>query len=73
MQLVGARSIVAVSATVLAGPAILVAASATATMSSLEMEAKFGWRSSGRKWCDMFLVSDGQPELGSWLDVKRQP
>ena len=67
------RSIVAVSATVLAGSAILVAASATAAMSSLETGAKFRWRSSGKKWCNMFLVSDGQPELGSWLDVKQQP
>ena len=28
---------------------------------------------SGRKWCDLFLISDGQPELGSWLDAKQQP
>ena len=67
------RSIVAVSAAVLAGSAILVAASATVAMSSLETGAKFRWRSSGKKWCNMFLVSDGQPELGSWLDVKQQP
>ena len=67
------RCIVAVSAAVLAGSAILVAASATAAMSSLETGAKFRWRSSGKKWCNMFLVSDGQPELGSWLDVKQQP
>ena len=55
------------------GSAILVAASATVAMSSLETGAKFRWRSSGKKWCNMFLVSDGQPELGSWLDVKQQP
>ena len=67
------RSIVAVSAAVLAGSAILVAASATSAMSSLETGAKFRWRSSGKKWCNMSLVSDGQPELGSWLDVKQQP
>ncbi|CAL1145789.1 unnamed protein product, partial [Cladocopium goreaui] len=67
------RSIVAVSAAVLAGSAILVAASATVAMSSLETGAKFRWRSSSKKWCNMFLVSDGQPELGSWLDVKQQP
>ena len=55
------------------GSAILVAASATVAMSSLETGAKFRWRSSGKKWCNMFLVSDGQPELGSWLDEKQQP
>ena len=68
-----AAPIVAVSAAVLAGSAILVAASATSAMSSLETGAKFRWRSSGKKWCNMSLVSDGQPELGSWLDVKQQP
>ena len=75
MKVVSACFLVAVSAAVVGDSAILVADSATlmAASATREKDAKAKWTSLGTKWCELFLVSVDQPQLGSWLDVKLQP
>ena len=75
MKVVSACFLVAVSAAVMADSAILVADSAPlmAASATREKDAKAKWISLATKWCELFLVSVDQPQLGSWLDVKQQP
>ena len=69
MKVVSAGFLVAVSAAV--DSAILVADSATlmAASATCEKDAKAKRISLGTRWCESFLVSVDQPQLGSWLGV----